>query len=85
LTRIVGELGISNDKLVKVVTEEVGTRVTSMTVENAEEGTFWPVIAFLARRFHNVQNDGYSILIVVSDDALVCVCCIARDDAILAD
>jgi len=85
LTRIVGELGISNDKLVKVVTEEVSTRVATMTVENAKEGTFRPVIAFLARRFHNVQNDGYSILIVVSDDALVCVCCIARDDAILAD
>jgi uncharacterized membrane protein YhaH (DUF805 family) len=85
LTSIVRELGISNNKLVKIVTEEVGTGVTSMTVENAEEGTFWPVIAFLVRRFHNVQNDGYSILIVVSDDALVSVCCISRDDAILAD
>lgn len=85
MTRIVRELGISNDKLVKVVTEEVGTRVATMAVENPKEGTFGPVIAFLARRFHNVQNDGYSILIVVSDNALVGVCSIARDDAILAD
>lgn len=54
-----------------------------MTVENAKEGAFGPVIAFLTRRFHNVKNDRDSVLVVVSNYTLICVRCIARDYPIL--
>jgi hypothetical protein len=56
-----------------------------MTIENAEESTFWPVVTFLIRRLHDVKNYGDTVLIIVSDYSLISISSISRDYAILSD
>jgi hypothetical protein len=59
----------------KVVSEEVGASVAAMPVEDRKKLNFGPgSVVFFLWRFLNVQNDAYSVLVVVPDDSLVCVC-----------
>jgi hypothetical protein len=55
-----------------------------MTIEHTEESALGPVVALLGWRLHYVQDYGDSVLIVVSDDALVSVSRITGNDAILS-
>ena len=66
---------VFNYKLMKVVSEEVCTYGPSMTVIDAEEGAFGPLSAFkvFGFRLHNIQDNGHSVLVVISHDTLVCV------------
>lgn len=57
----------------EVVSQEIGARIPTVSIENAKEGTFWPIITFFTGRLHNVKNDGYSVFIVVSDNSLVSI------------
>ena len=80
----------------KVVPEELRALIPPVPIVNPEEGALRPVIdlALLALRFHYVQYDCYTVLIVVStcrvklsccflpDYTLVCICTIGRDDAV---
>jgi hypothetical protein len=54
-------------KLVQVVTEELGALVTAMAIVDAKEGALGPVVnlALLALGLHDVQDDGYAVLIVI--------------------
>ncbi len=47
-----------------------------MAVKNTEKSTFRPIVTFFVRRLHNVEDDRYAIFVVISNDALVGVCCI---------
>lgn len=70
----------------EVITEKIGAGVAAVAVKNAEEAALWPVFdVFLGRRLHDVQHDAYSILVIVSNDALVCVCGVANYASIFAD
>ena len=55
-----------------------------MTIEYSEESALGPVVALFGRGLHYVQYDGDSVLIVVSDDALIGVSRIAGNNAILS-
>lgn len=55
-----------------------------MAIIDAEEGAFWPFSTseLLRFRLHNVQDDGYSILIVVPYDTLIGVSTVSSDDTV---
>lgn len=80
------ELSIFDDELMQVVSEEVGTGVSTVAVENSEETALRPLLyVLLVRRLHDVEHDTDSVLVVVSDDALVRVGCVAHYEAILTN
>ena len=57
-----------------------------MPVEHAKEAALRPVLDVLFRWWlHDVEHDGHSVLIVVPDDALIGIRCVAHDDTIFAD
>ena len=47
-----------------------------MTVVDPKEGAAGPVLGLLELGLYNVQNNGYSILVVVPDNPLMGVCSI---------
>jgi hypothetical protein len=55
-----------------------------MTIKYTEESALGPVVALLGRWLHYIKYYGDSVFIVVSDDALIGVCRIAGNDAILS-
>ena len=55
-----------------------------MTIKYTEESALGPVVALLGRRLHYVKDYGDSVLIIVSDNTLIGVSRIARNDAILS-
>jgi len=63
---------------VKVVTEVVRTGCATVAVEYTEEADLRPldVEVLLALRLQDVEDDGDTIFVVVSDYALVCVGCV---------
>lgn len=54
-----------------------------MAIVNCKETTPGPVLHLLKLRLNYVKNDGDAILIVVTDNALMCICRVAADDAVL--
>lgn len=58
----------------QIVSEEVCSIGTSVAIVNSKEGSFGPIfnISFI-RRFHNIQNYGHSIFVIVSNYSLICV------------
>ena len=83
LLRILWELWVSDYKLMEVIAQEVSTWIAAMSIKYTKKGTFRPVIALLARWFHDVQNDRNAILVIISDNSLICVCSISRNDSVL--
>lgn len=57
--------------MVQIVTQKLGTSTTSMAVINTEKGTGWPSFMLSVLWLNYVQNDAYSILIVVSYQPLI--------------
>ena len=53
-----------------------------MTIKHSEKCTLGPVIAFLIRWFHNIQDNWNSIFIVISNNSLICICCISSDQSV---
>jgi hypothetical protein len=84
LSWIVRKLWISDYELMQVISKEIGTRVTTMPIKNSEECAFRPVVTFLTWWLHYVENNRYSIFVVVSDYALVGVCWVTTYDPIFA-
>ena len=85
LDRILRKLLILYDEVVQVVTKVVCAGRATMTVENSKEADLRPldVEMLLVLRFQNIQDYRNAILVVVADDALVCICCIRLDDSAL--
>ena len=71
---------ILDDKLMEIVPQEVSTDSSSVPIIYSEERTLGPLLAFevLRFRFHDVQNDGNTIFVVISNNALICVGTIPR-------
>lgn len=86
LSRVLRELTVFDDELMQIVSQEVGASVATVTVKNAKEAAFRPFLnVFLDRRLHDVQDNADSVLVVVSNDALVGIRSIAHDETIFAD
>lgn len=73
------EVLILNHEVMKIVPQVVCTGSSTVAVENAEETYLRPlnVHMLLAFGLEDVQDDRDAILIVISDDALVGVGCVA--------
>lgn len=57
-----------------------------MAIVNSEEGTFGPVLHIsLVRRFHNVEDDRHSVLIVIPNNSLMRVRTISFDHSVSLD
>jgi hypothetical protein len=56
-----------------------------MAVKDSKKANLWPLNVDVGLIFwlEDIQNDGYSILVIVSDDSLVSVRCIRLYDATL--
>ena len=73
------------DKVVQVVTEVVRARCSTMTIEDTEEADLGPIYCqvLFAFRLEDIKNYRDSILIVVPNNTLIRVCCVAFDQATL--
>ena len=80
--RILWKVFIAYNELMQLITEEVGTGGAAMTVVNGEETAPGPVLHLLKLGLDYVENDGDAILVVVSNDTLICVGSIPRDQSI---
>lgn len=67
----------------KIVSQEICTSSTSMTIKDPKEGTFRPFFSLSGMRFEDIQNDAYSIFIVISNNSFISVCSICSNNAIL--
>ena len=67
---------ILHDEVVKIVAKVVSTGSPTVPIEDAEEADLGPLNlqVLLALWLQDVQDDRDSVLIVVSDDALVSIC-----------
>ena len=65
-------------KLVQVVMEELCALVTAMAIIDAKEGALGPVVnlALLALGLHDVQDDGYAVLIVIPMKIIIRMGCL---------
>ena len=60
----------------QVVLQEVGAGMAPVAVVDREVRAFGPLLALLLGWLRHVQDDRDAVLVVVSLDALVRVCCI---------
>jgi len=65
-----------DDDLMKMVFQEVGTGGTTMAIVDGEVGALRPAGTGLVRRLGHIEDDRHPVLIVVSLDSLMGVCCI---------
>jgi hypothetical protein len=85
LSWILRKLLVFYNKLMQIVTKEVGTGVSSMAIKHPEKAAFGPIINIFFRWWlHYIQNYAYSIFVVVSDDTLIGVGSVAHDESILS-
>ena len=83
LLRILGEVVVSHDQLMQLISEEIGTSCASMAVINSEEGASWPVFNLLELRLDNIQNNRDSIFVIIPDNTLMCICSITANNTVL--
>jgi hypothetical protein len=76
--RILWKRRLSYDKLMKLITQEVSTAWSTMSIIDPEKWALRPflIILWSIGRLHYVENNRYAILIITSYDALMCVHCI---------
>jgi hypothetical protein len=85
LNGVLRELLILHDKVMEVVSEVVSACRATMAIKNSKKANLRPldVQISLVLWLEDIQNDGNSILIVVSDDSLVGIGRIRLNDATL--
>ena len=86
LLRILGELRVLYNELMKVVSKEISTSVATMAVEDTKERALGPEFYVLfSRRLHDIEYDTDSVFIVVTDDSLVGVRSISNNTSVFSD
>lgn len=78
LHRILWKLLILDDEVVQVVPEIVSTGRASVAIKDAKETDLRPfnVEMLLILGLEDVEDDGHTVLVVVTNDALICVGCV---------
>ena len=68
----------------QVVPQKISTNGSTMAIINSEETTLGPllILVSLGLRFHNIENNGDPILIVISNNTLVGIGTVACDQPI---
>ena len=69
---------ILHHKVVQIISQVVCTSCTTVAVKNSKEADLRPldIQVCLALWLENVEDDGDAILVVLTNDALVCVGCV---------
>ena len=57
--------------MVEVVSQELGTGTATVPIVDAEEGTRWPRFVLSMLRLHYIEDDGNSVFVVITNQALV--------------
>ena len=85
LLRELGEVLILHYKVVQVVSQVVSTRCPSMPIKDSKEADLRPLDREMLLRLglEDVQYDGYSVLIIVTNNTLVGIGSIGLDDTTL--
>jgi hypothetical protein len=65
-----------NNQLVQLIPQVVSTCSASMSIVDTEEGATRPELRLLELRLDDVQDDRHTVFVVITDDALVGVCCV---------
>lgn len=81
--RILREVLISHNQLMKLISEEISTWGPSMTIINSKERASRPKVNLFELGLNDVQDDRHSIFIVIPYHTLVCIGCIRHYYAIL--
>lgn len=80
LGRITGKAILHQNYLVQIIFKIISACITSMAIIYREVAAFWPVLGnCLILRFTHVQYNADSVLIIISLNALMCVCCVTRN------
>ena len=74
---------ISNNQLMKLISEKISTCRSSVTIINCKKRTPWPIINLLEFWFNYIKYYRYSVFIIISDNTLMSICWITTDDTIL--
>jgi len=63
-------------KLMKIVSQKICTVHTTMSIVHSEKRAFRPLLISSGSWLHDIQDNWYSIFIVISDEALICIGCV---------
>ena len=79
------EILVLHDEIMKVVAKIVSTGSAAVAVKHAEETYLGPLDGevLLAFRFQDVEDNRYAVLIIVSNNSLICISCVALYNATL--
>ena len=79
------EVLILHNEVMKIVAKVVSAGCASMAVKHAEETYLGPLDGevLLAFRFQDVEDNRYAVLIIVSNNSLICISCVALYNATL--
>ena len=77
------EVLVLHDKVMKVVAKIVSTGSAAVAVKHAEETYLGPLDGqvLLAFGFEDVEDNRYAILIIVANNSLICISCVALYNA----
>ena len=67
----------------QLITKKISASRATMTIVNCEETAPRPVFHLLKLWLNNVENDGYAILVIVTNDTLMRIRRVAADNAVL--
>ena len=71
--RVPREGFLSHYEVMKVVSKEFSTQMPTMAIVNPEEGAFRPGFVLSMLWFHDVQDNGDTVLIITSNETLISV------------
>jgi len=74
-----------DDEMMQLITKELCACVSSMTVIHTKERAFWPVFLFSMCWLGDIDDDWDSVLVVISDQTLICDCRICSHNSVSFD
>jgi hypothetical protein len=77
------EIRVSDNHLMKLISQKVSTLGTSMSIIDGKEGASWPEVYLLELWLNDIQNDRNSVFVVISNHTLVSISRVCDNDSIL--
>ena len=81
--RILGEVVVSNNELMKLVSKVVSTGCSTMAIIHSEEWASRPLVHLFELWLDDVEDDADSVLIIISHNSLMSVSWIAAHHSVL--
>ena len=85
ILRIKREALLLDDEVMQLVAEELSACVTAMTVVDAKEAAFRPLLILPVAWLGDVENNGDAIFVIIAHEALVGDGRVAADDSVPLD